>query len=464
LSGGTSAIGGFTSSRLCGKVLDMALSDQDRQLLKDLYRQCDPNEPLQPDDPRYEPIYAGGHCEDPVARLRTHIEWAGAESLQLFSGFQGSGKTTELYRLRGDLKTNGAAVLYADALEYLNPSEPLDISDLLLVLAGAFSDSLKKDHQIDFGRDSWWARATNYLTTTSVEVQEVQAGLKAGIDIKLALKESSTFRQKLRAFLETRVGELKKEVGKFIGDGVKALRAKHQENAPVVLIFDQLERINGSASNENEVIASVERIFAGHLKTLQLPLIHAVYTVPPWLPMVLPGVDIELLPSLRLWKHHGDLTRDELVWKAARKLITLRLRKEGFARLFGSRPSLADDLIEASGGHFRDLLRLLREVLVRIQTQTQTLPASKHVFEAAIQRLREQYLPLSDEDAKRLSLIEKTGDCVRQDSGPAEVSRISRLLNDHLVLYFSNGGDWYDIHPLIREEVKRIVRRLNVKE
>jgi hypothetical protein len=86
------------------------------------------------------------------------------------------------------------------------------------------------------------------------------------------------------------------------------------------------------------------------------------------------------------------------------------------------------------------------------------------VIESAIQRLREQYLPLSDEDAKRLSLIEETGDCVREDSGPAEISRISRLLNEHLVLYFSNGGDWYDIHPLIRDEVQKIVKRLNAKE
>lgn len=388
----------------------MALSNEDKQLLKHSYRQCDPREPLQPDDPRYQPIYSGGHCEDPVARLRTRIEWAGAESLQLFSGFRGSGKTTELFRLRRDLKINHAVVLYADALEYLNPSEPLDISDLLLVLAGAFSDSLKNDHQIDFGTDSWWVRAKNYLTRTSVEVKEVQAGLKAGIDIKLALKESSTFRQKLRAFLETRLGDLKKEVGRFIEDGVKALRAKHQDDTRVVLIFDQLEQISGSASNENEVIASVERIFARHLKTLQLPLIHAIYTVPPWLPLVLPGEDIELLPSLPLWKHHADRSRAEGVWNAARKLIGLRLGEDGFGRLFGHGPTSADALIEASGGQFRDLLRLVREVLVRVETQTQKLPASKQVIEAAIQRVREQYLPLSDEDAKRLSLIEKTGD------------------------------------------------------
>jgi hypothetical protein len=379
--------------------------------------------------------------------------------------------------LQRELVDNGAIVLYADALEYLNPAESLDISDMLLILAGAFNDSAKEAYGVDIGSESWWHRITNYLTKTSIEVnaatakfeaespaKEVLGGLKGGIDLKLALKEANTFRQKLRAFLENRLGELKKQVNMFIDEGVQALRKAKGCDAPVVFIFDQLEQVRGSAINEAEVIASVQRLFGTHLKTLGLQLVHVIYTVPPWLSLVLPGQDIELLPSLRLWKHHADRSRNEPVWTATRKLIARRFKEGGFGRLFGHDSSLADDLIESSGGQFRDLFKLLREVCVRVQTQTQELPVSKHTIKAAIQRLREQYLPLSDEDAKRLALIEETGDCVREDSGSAEISRISRLLDDHLVLYFSNGGDWYDIHPLIRDEVKKIVRRLNAKE
>ncbi len=455
----------------------MALSAADKSLLKELFNRCNPREPLLPDDPRYQPIYAGGHCEDPVARLRDQIEWAGAESLQLFSGFNGSGKTTELFRLRRELEKNGAIVLYADALDYLNPSEPLDISDLLLILAGAFNDSAEASHGVDIGRDSWWARITNYLTTTSVEVtaatakieaenpaKDVLGGLKGGVDLKLALKESNTFRQKLRAFLENRLGELKKEVNRFIEEGVKALRAKCGAEARIVLIFDQLEQISGSLSNESEVIASIERLFAGHLDKLKLPFVHAIYTVPPWLPFVLHGQEIELLPSLRLWDRDPARTRIKPVWTAVRHLIERRLEKEGFARLIGHELPCADPLIEASGGHFRDLLRLIREVLVRVSTQTETLPASQPVIEGAIQRIREQYLPISEEDATRLSSIAEHRDSGLRNSSAQEVSRISRLLNQHLVLYFSNGGDYYDIHPLIRDEVKKIVQRLNLKE
>jgi len=33
-----------------------------------------------------------------------------------------------------------------------------------------------------------------------------------------------------------------------------------------------------------------------------------------------------------------------------------------------------------------------------------------------------------------------------------------RLLETHFILYFKNDNDWYDIHPLVRDEVERIVR------
>jgi hypothetical protein len=292
----------------------------------------------------------------------------------------------------------------------------------------------------------------------------VLGGLTGGVELKFALKESNTFRQNLRAFLDNRIGELKKEVNNFIEEGVKALREKHGADATIVFMFDQLEQISGSLGNEGEVIASIRRIFSAHLDKLKLPLVHSLYTVPPWLPFVLHGQAIELLPCLRLWNKDAARTRNAPVWTGVQHLIERRLEKQGFARLFGGDLSSADPLIEASGGQFRDLLSLIREVLVRVSTQTETMPASKVVIERAIQRIREQYLPISEEDAARLSSIAQHRDAGLRNDSPEEVSRVSRLLDQHLMLYFSNGGEYYDVHPLVRDEVEKIARRLNVKE
>jgi hypothetical protein len=120
---------------------------------------------------------------------------------------------------------------------------------------------------------------------------------------------------------------------------------------------------------------------------------------------------------------------------------------------------LADKLIEASGGYFRDLLRLLRELVVRVTTQSQSLPVDEGLVDGAIQRVREQYANISVEDAEWVQQVAKTRSCSPRTATAEEAARITRLLDLHLVFYFSNGEDWYDAHPLVREEAAIIMRR-----
>ncbi len=75
----------------------MAISVDDRVFLKTLYSRMK-DEPLQPGSDYYEPVHEEMRLEDPVKKIATLIEFDGVESIRLFSGFRGSGKTTELYR------------------------------------------------------------------------------------------------------------------------------------------------------------------------------------------------------------------------------------------------------------------------------------------------------------------------------------------------------------------------------
>jgi hypothetical protein len=458
----------------------MSLTPEQSGLLKTLYGTLDPFEPLKPSDPRYEPIYGDGRREDPVERLATHIEWSKVESLQLFSGFRGSGKTTELFRLQERLRNQGDVVIYANALEYLNPAEPIDITDLVLALTGAFGDGLEALKILDVPMSvngGVWKRFTDYLRRTSLSVpeatihlegdspaKEVLGGLNAGLELKVALRETGSFRQRLREFLGNRLGELKAEANRFVEERVRAIQKARGSKVRVVFIFDQLEQLRGSASNEGEVIRSVERVFGSHFDKLKFPYVHAIYSVPPWLQFVLPGgVDVEVLATFQLWKNDEKRSPYASGMKLMRQMVRRRLESEGMEAVFGkgaTGQARVDRLIEACGGHFRDLFRLLRELLVRLQTQQKSLPAKADSIDEAIQRVREQYLPLSEDDARRLDRIAKTRACVLADSSPAEATTASRLLDLHLVLYFSNGEEWYDVHPLIRDEIGRVVRRV----
>ena len=277
--------------------------------------------------------------------------------------------------------------------------------------------------------------------------------------MKLAVKTAPSFRQKLQEFLANRLGELKREVNAFVEEGVKGIRkAKGKPDLPIVFLFDQFEQVRGSRTTEQAVIQSVERVFANHLELLRLPYVHAVYTVPPWLQFVRPGAfSIETLPCVRLWNNNPKRTHYKEGWDLLWEALARRFGGDGLERVFGPAPKnrsdLAAKLINMSGGHFRDLLRLFQETMTLILTWRPSLPVAPEVIERAILNVRNEYLPISLDDARWLAQIEARRKTALPDSTPESVGRLSRFLDTHLVLYLTNGEDWYDVHPLIRDEV-----------
>lgn len=449
----------------------MATSADNFQFLDELHEKLT-DEPLPPGDPLYEPIHYGS--DDPVSLMQTYIRFNHVQSIQLFSGFRGSGKTTELFRLKKQLEDSGYYVLYADALEYLSPSEPIELTDFMLVLAGAFSDALDREGKGKISHESFWTKFKNFLDTdvslkeiglkgeAGTPGSEVIGGLKAGIDLKFELKRVSTFRQNLQRFLASRLRDLKNQVDQFFEDGFKLIRAEYGPTTRVVFIFDQLEQIRGIVQNEQDVFRSLERLFASDFDMIKLPYVHAVYTIPPWLKFLLPaGPRITVLPTPHLWHNDPGRSRSEDCWGMFRSLVRRRLGDEGLARLFGSDPAIAqqlvDRLIEMSGGPFRDLLRLLRETVLRASALP-SLPVSAGVVDGVINNARNGFLPIAIEDAKWLAEIAHIRSTALQSAEPGPVNRLARFLDSHFVLYFTNANEWYDVHPLIRDEVAAVVR------
>jgi hypothetical protein len=455
----------------------MALSEPDGAFLKEILRRL-ADRPLTPEDPLYVPLHIRPEAEDPVAKIQLLIESAALESVQLFSGFKGSGKTTELFRLRSTLQKKGFQVLYANAVEYLDTGSEIDVSTMLLAVAGGFSDALQGALGANLAAESFWQRIGNFLTMTSPQVTEITAklgaktpatgvlgGFEAGLDVKMALKTTPTFRRKLRDFLAARLGELKAEVNRFVEDGVKLTREKAgKPNLPIVFLFDSFDQIRGTWVNEREVMSSITQLFASYQGLLHLPYVHVVYTVHPWLRFVRPGdFTITTLPSVRQWENDPPRTTYPAGRDILRRIVAERLSAEGIPRIFGGSDTqshpLADELIAMCGGDFRDLLRLFRELITLVLTWTCSLPVTQEVVQRAIVNVRRQYLPLALDDVAWLAEIEAQRDAELPSTSPEDVGRLTRFLDSHLVLFLGNGEDWYDIHPLIREHVTEQARR-----
>jgi len=429
----------------------MLLTEADDDLLATCYRNLR-EQPIDPSDPFYVEIWE--HSDhDPVRRLRKHILWTEFESLQLFSGFSGSGKSTQLLRLKRDLEAHSYLVLYADAENYLNIREPIELEDLLVTIAGAFSDQLDPS----LLTDSYWDRLVNYLVKTDVSIPE--ATFKTpNFSFKAELKSSPTFRQRIRKTIESRLPEFRRQVEVFVDEVVRTVYKK-TPGRRVVFLFDSFEKLRGTTSNEREVIASVERVFGRSVDVLQLPGVHCVYSVPAFVQFFITNAKLELIPTIKLWKKRlkGEEQPHDPGLDVLRQLLEKRFGAPAQRRIFGEpdaqgRYPIAETLIAASGGALRYLLRLFRESLLI----TQSLPISPAVAEQAIATVRNDFKP-SIEDARWLDKIHREQAADPQTADAPDVNRYMRLLDSHMILLYKNETSWYDSLPLIRSEVDRIL-------
>ena len=436
------------------------MTSDERIFLAEFFRQVS-DQPLRPDDPRYIRLYddldmAG---DDPVDLMARAIEWTPGGSVQLLSGFRGTGKSTELMRLEKRLQESDSdfLVFRCDIEEYLNMSVPVDICDFLMAVSGAFGDAVAKRDVLQGhpAHEGYWERFVNFLTRTELEGVSASLGLPISLDasvvsanIKANLKSDPSFKKRLQEHMAGHLGTLVNDVRGYFEACINALKERKGNDFEVVLLIDSIEHFRGTYINAQVVQSSVENLFVSHSERLHFPHVHVVYTVPPYLKirygnlgaLYEPG-GVRMLPALKLRMKSGE--RYEQGHDAMERIVRAR---GDWERLLGHRAAL-DRLIENSGGHLRDLLRLLAEVLRRAKV----LPVPDGTVEAAINQMRTEFLPVADDDARWLAAIARSHRTALPDT--SRLPDLARFFDTHLALCYQNGDEWYDVHPLIAEHV-----------
>jgi hypothetical protein len=406
------------------------------------------------DKATYVPFYADPELdlEDPVRQMVRSIEFAPSDSSALlFSGFNGTGKTTELFRFRQEMQKAGYLVLFFDIFEYLTPAALVDISDFLMAVTGGFSDALEAADVLPKAKfRSYWDRLTAFLQT-EVQFEEVTGRLGL-LDIKASLRSDETFRVRLQKAAKGHLARLGEDVRAYIAETLAAI----PPHEGVVLIVDSIEKFSGTMATAgplagpgvDEVQASIARLFTAHSIQLKFPGLHAVYTVPPWLNILSPNVaaaysaGLHVLRPIKVRRRGGERDPERAALDALHCLI--KLREPEWERLLGRRAVL-DRLSLACGGHVRDLLRLITETINRADS----LPVDTRTIDQAITQLRSEFV-LAEDETSWLAEIARSGNALPSVS---HLPRLTTFLDSHLVLCYSNGAGWYDVHPVVREDV-----------
>ncbi|NJL27531.1 MAG: AAA family ATPase [Thermoanaerobaculia bacterium] len=427
---------------------------------------CDPRLPLEPgDDERYfdlDHVVVDDQTVSLRGRFRIEdlyqpITMLQNESCQLFSGFSGTGKSTELRRIQRNFEDNGYVVLLADAQKYHNLSREILIEDLLVVIAAAFGDALAKRLGEDPAAVSYFQQLKQLLKGVKLEEMSLSLGL---VELKTGVEHAQPFWQKIREALGRSLGKLGEDVHGYVREGVARLRRAQPTSRGVVFILDNLERLTAPFGNFRAVMASVMDVFDGYNRFLRLPDCHVIYTVPPYVQIlrhtlrerydrvshVLPAVKVLELGEKRQPYRPG-----------VEALIELLRCRFPVDRLFGSRRDLLERLVVDSGGHVRTLITFVRELLYKAGQSG--LPLQEVDLEDVTRPFREHVgLRLSREHASLLRRILQTGSV--NATPESEHEALARLMDDYLVLCYRNGDDWYEVHPLARRLAERLVAEL----
>lgn len=415
-----------------------------------------PLDPADPNETRYVPLAEAGRAA--VDELMATIELALDTTTQLLSGPAGSGKTTELYRLRGELRDAGYHAAIFDIGSYVNESSPIDVTEFLIVLALGAQDVLGAP---EVNRGPGFVRRLRRLLDrlkTSIDVPGLSAtvsrdslevdalGTSVGVDLLRELKSSELVVTELRSKLTYHIGQLYEEVADFL----TTLLPADDPGQGSVLIVDGLEKLRGTSINEMVVQESVQALFVAHSDKLKFRSHHMIYTVPIQLQFTAPGAlsfDSWVLPVPvpQVRPRPGEAWNT--VAKTVAELQEVVSRRLPVDRIFAGTKQL-DAIIQASGGHLRDLFTLLRQVINLILRRSLTPPLRDEHVEEAIGLIAHDFTRMTAEQ-KAFLLRVASGDGTVHPA-ESEVQLMVRLLQSHLLLGHLNGQDWYEVHPLAR--------------
>ncbi len=383
----------------------------------------------------------------------------------LFTGHIGCGKSTELLRLKAELEDDGFHVVYFESSEDLEMAD-VDIGDVLLAIARRISQSLQT---VQLGKLTGLqtlvqgaARVLNAevqgvrikvpnLGDVGVVSQEDTVSLAFGIgEITAKTKSDATMRQRLNQYLGPQKTQLLQMINQELIEPAIA-KLKQQGKKGLVVIVDNLDRIDNSPKPWGR--PQQDYLFVDQSECLTKLHCHLVYTMPlalkfsddygvltqrfPERPKILPMVPVQLKNGSDC--QGGIRLLRQMVLARAFPDLTEQERLENSTEIFDNLESL-DYLCYRSGGHVRDLLKLLNDWIKK----ERKFPLSRPTLEKLVRQYRnEMTLIISDNQWELLRQVQQRK-WVSDDQGYELLIR-SRLVFE----YYYEDESWFDVNPIL---------------
>lgn len=397
---------------------------------------------------------------DPIANLKRYIQWdprSGAS--YLFSGLRGSGKTTELNRLVTELRADDVAAYYCDASTYLNLNDPqLNLTDLLMTVLAGLADAVRQQFGNDYLQDSIWQRTKRLLKSDvnlkpKLKIPMPETGVE--LEIEATLQENPDFRKELSIF-SLSSSAFFDEASQFANEVSKIIHSKTGQSK-IVLVIDSLERLSAPSGDEGKLFDSLKQIFFNEPARLQFSSLSIVYSAPPYLHAILPGVNNGFsqsvaLPNFKVLQRDGSQNADGIA-----KMLKIVDHRFSDWRQIVTEPVM-EYLAWQSGGNVRRFFSLLRSLALKAALSKSALPLDQTDAPPILQAIGEAARPLQWLTGPDRLWLKRFMEDSRNPSEHIQnltddLPPIIRLFDHSLVLDYQNGDVWYQVPPLVRKYV-----------
>jgi len=366
----------------------------------------------------------------------------------LFGGHRGCGKSTELRAIAAKLHDpERYFVIQIDALKALDINN-LTYADVALSLAetlveAATSANIDVPEVFISPLRDWFKQVNKITLVESSASAELKAGAQAESGLPLigklfaslttAIRSNTTHKTEIRDSVRNAFTALADAFNKLLAHIQDEVR-KQAKGKALIFVVDGTDRLRGDEA---------DAFFIRDIHQLRMLRANCIYCAPISVlneqGQIAQNYDaISRLPMVKLadkGKADDQAQRIAIAWDRMREFVVKRLPLDNFDVL-----ETLDHLIAHSGGHPRDLLRLINLCFQEIDEG----PITRAVADTASRRLGNEYRRLVQPDDFKL-LVEI------DHADPAytpTTDQTRRLLYDLVLLEYNSY--WWQSHPAVR--------------
>lgn len=401
-------------------------------------------------DPRTE--YYIQRTDPELQKLSFELKHSDSYTHAFLCGHRGSGKTTELNRLRLDPEIEAKYLpVYLTASTFGNETVNLT-HDAVLLEIGLELVKIGKKHKISskFEKelDNWGKEIVK--TFLKDEAALAEAGAKAGAWLAFFTAQLSTRREWKREekqILEPKVQDLLDILNRIAQD------LKNRTGKRLLVMVDDLEKGESNAHREMH-----SRLFMENYSLLVQPRFSIIYTLPVYFRGIagsrIPNDQLYAFSAVRLYEKKDKLedipplSKRKNGYKLMKQFVENRLHDPGsiFKR------EVLDELLRIGGGLFRETARAIRESAYLALLEKKERIDKEHA-RRVYHQIKKEYQPVIRGDA--IEILKQV-----MDSSQGWVPGVEPFLQSRAVVEYENDDLWLDLRYVLKPYIRELSSEL----